>query len=193
MTEKPAGNRVDRRRRAVVDEIIEAAWEQAARDGLAAISMRALAAALDLRPQSLAWYFPSKHALYDAMHARGNQEFLTRLDAAGPLDAPGAARLFAGFCVERPARYQLIAQRTVPGFTPSAASMELARAAFGRWRAALAGAGIVDRDRVDVLTALVKGLVDQQITADPGGDHYLRHLDDVLAMFLAHRPAGAAS
>jgi AcrR family transcriptional regulator len=174
----------------VVDEIIEAAWAQADRDGLAALSLRALATALELRPQSLAWYFPSKNALYDAMHARGNEEFLARLDAAGPLDARGAARLFAAFCVERPARYQLISQRTVPGFRPSAASAGLARAAFGRWRAALAGAGVVDRERVDVLTALVKGLVDQQITVDPGGDRYLRHLDDVIAMFLAHRPSG---
>jgi AcrR family transcriptional regulator len=176
-----------------VDEVIAEAWRQAARDGLAGLSLRSIATALELRPQSLAWYFPSKNALYDAMHARGSEEFLARLDAAGPLDVPAAARLFAAFCVERPARYQLIAQRTLPGFVPSAAAAGLARAAFGRWRAALAGAGIVDRDRVDVLTALVKGLVDQQITEDPAGGRYLRHLDDVIAMFLAHRPAGAAS
>lgn len=177
----------------MLDEIIGAAWEQAARDGLAGLSMRSLATALDLRPQSVAWYFPSKNALYDAMHARGHEEFLARLDAAGPLDVRGAARLFAGFCVERPARYQLIAQRTVPGFTPSAASAGLARAAFGRWRAALAGAGVADPARVDVLTALVKGLVDQQITVDPAGDRYLRHLDGVIEMFLAHRPAEVRS
>jgi AcrR family transcriptional regulator len=186
MTEKTVVSRVDRRRRDAVAEIVAAAWERAARDGLAGLSLRALAADLDLRPQSLAWYFPSKNALYDAMHARGSQEFLARLDAAGPLDVRGAAHLFAAFCLERPARYQLLTQRTVPGYAPSAVAAELARAAFGAWRTALAGAGITDRDRVDVLTAVVKGVVDQQVTADPAGDRYLRHLDTVIDMFGTH-------
>src|ERR671920_631181 len=92
-------------------------------------------------------------------------------------DVHRAARVFAGFCVANPPRYQLIAQRTVPGFTPSAESAALARRAFGAWRAALAGAGI---------TAVVKGVVDQQITVDPTGDRFLRHLDVVIDMFLAH-------
>ena len=185
MTGKTVASRVERRRRDAVDEIVAAAWEQAAEQGVAGLSLRAIAIDLGLRPQSLAWYFPSRNALYDALYARGNEEFLARLDAAGPLDVRRAAHLFAAFCLERPVRYQLIAQRTVPGFTPSPASVELARAAFARWRGVLAAAGVTDRDRVDVLTALVKGIVDQQVTVDPAGDRYLRHLDDVIDMFLA--------
>lgn len=30
------------------------------------------------------------------------------------------------------------------------------------------------------------GLVDQQISNDPGGDRWTRLIDDVVAMFLAH-------
>jgi hypothetical protein len=30
------------------------------------------------------------------------------------------------------------------------------------------------------------GLVDQQISNDPGGDRWIRLIDDVVAMFLAH-------
>jgi AcrR family transcriptional regulator len=173
-------------------EILDAAWQLAAEEGIAGISLRELAARLAMRPQSLAWYVPSKNALYDRMYAQGHQQFLERLAAEDPLDVERAARVFADFCVASPPRYQLIAQRTVPGFTPSAESAALARRAFGAWRRALAGAGVTGQEAVDVLTAVVKGLVDQQITVDPAGDRFLRHLGAVVEMFLAH-PAGTRS
>jgi AcrR family transcriptional regulator len=186
MTESPVADRVTRRRRAALEEILGTAWQLAAEEGIAGISLRELASRLEMRPQSLAWYVPSKNALYDHMYAQGHQQFLERLAEAEPLDVTRAARVFADFCVANPPRYQLIAQRTVPGFTPSAESAALARRAFAAWRAALAGAGVTGREAVDVLTAVVKGVVDQQITVDPAGDRYLRHLDEVIEMFLAH-------
>jgi AcrR family transcriptional regulator len=175
-----------------MEEILGAAWQLAAEEGIAGISLRELASRLEMRPQSLAWYVPSKNALYDRMYAQGHQQFLEVLAAEEPLDVARAARVFAGFCVASPPRYQLIAQRTVPGFTPSAESAASARRAFGAWRAALAAAGVTGQEAVDVLTAVVKGLVDQQITVDPAGDRFLRHLDAVIEMFLAHT-AGARS
>ncbi|WP_345606326.1 TetR/AcrR family transcriptional regulator [Pseudonocardia adelaidensis] len=186
MTDTPVEGRVARRRRAAMEEVLATAWQLAAEEGLAAISLRELASRLAMRPQSLAWYVPSKNALYDRMYAQGHRQFLERLAAEEPLDVERAARLFADFCVASPPRYQLIAQRTLPGFTPSAESAALARRAFGAWRAALAAAGVTGHEAVDVLTAVVKGLVDQQITVDPAGDRFLRHLDDVIDMFLAH-------
>lgn len=175
-----------------MEEILGVAWQLAAEYGIAGVSLRELASRLAMRPQSLAWYVPTKNALYDRMYAQGHQQFHERLAAEEPLDVGRAARVFAEFCVASPPRYQLIAQRTVPGFMPSAESAALARRAFGAWRAALAGAGVTGREPVDVLTAVVKGLVDQQITVDPAGDRFLRHLDVVIEMFLAH-PAGARS
>jgi AcrR family transcriptional regulator len=166
MSENSVGNRVARRRRAALEEILATAWVLAAEEGLAGISLREVASRLGMRPQSLAWYVPSRNALYDEMFAQGHQQFLECLSAAEPLDVHRAARVFAGFCVANPPRYQLIAQRTVPGFTPSAESAALARRAFGAWRAALARAGVTGHEAVDVLTAVVKGVVDQQITVD---------------------------
>jgi AcrR family transcriptional regulator len=186
MSDIPVVNRVERRRRAAFDEILAMAWQLAAEHGLSGISLRELASRLAMRPQSLAWYVPSKNALYDAMHVQGHEQFLERLAAAQPLDVHRAARVFADFCLENPPRYQLMAQRTVPGFTPSAESAALARRAFAAWRDALAAAGVTGRDAVDVLTAVVKGVVDQQVTVDPAGDRFLRHLDLVIDMFLAH-------
>ena len=189
MAGKTASSRVEARRRATVEEILAAAWQLAGEHGLAGIALRELAGRLEMRPQSLAWYFPTKNVLYDAMHAQGHEEFLHVLDSAterGPLDVRRGAHVFADFCLASPPRYQLMTQRTVPGFTPSVSSTALARRAFGAWRAALAAAGVTDPDAVDVLTAVVKGVVDQQVTADPAGDRYVRHLDLVIDMFLAH-------
>jgi AcrR family transcriptional regulator len=187
MTEVPVGSRVELRRRAALEEILATAWQLAAEHGLGGISLRELASRLAMRPQSLAWYVSSKNALYDAMYAEGHEQFLERLAAAQPLDVHRAARVFADFCLENPPRYQLMAQRTVPGFTPSAKSAALARRAFSAWRDALAAADVTGRDAVDVLTAMVKGVVDQQVTVDPAGDRFLRHLDLVIDMFLAHK------
>jgi AcrR family transcriptional regulator len=186
MTEFPVASRVAQRRRAALDEILATAWLLATEHGLSGISLRELASRLAMRPQSLAWYVPSKNALYDAMHSQGHEQFLERLAVAQPLDVHKAARVFADFCLENPSRYQLIAQRTVPDFTPSAQAAALARRAFSAWRDALAAAGVTGRDAVDVLTAMVKGVVDQQITVDPAGDRFTRHLDLVIDMFLAY-------
>jgi AcrR family transcriptional regulator len=177
---------VEHRRRVAVEEILAMAWQLAAERGLAGISLRELATRLAMRPQSLAWYFSSKNALYDALHAQGHRQFLERLAAAEPLDVHRAAQVFADFCLENPPRYQLMTQRTVPGFVASAESGALAQRAFAAWRDSLATAGVTDPDAVDVLTAVVKGVVDQQITVDPAGDRFLRHLDMVIDMFLAH-------
>ena len=48
-------------------------------DGLAALSLSALARAVGMEPQSLYTYFASKHAVYDAMFAQGNQQLLERM------------------------------------------------------------------------------------------------------------------
>jgi hypothetical protein len=60
------------------------------------------------------------------------------------------------FCLEKPARYQLMTQRTVPGFDPSAPATELAETTFDTWRRALREAGVTDRNEVDILTAVVQ-------------------------------------
>jgi hypothetical protein len=47
-------------------------------------------------------------------------------------------------------------------------------------------AGVQGTQYLDIWTALMTGLVDQQIANDPGGDRWIRLIDDVVAMFLAY-------
>ena len=49
--------------------ILDAAWELARRDGLAAITLREVARQVGMRAPSLYTYFGSKNAMYDAMYA----------------------------------------------------------------------------------------------------------------------------
>jgi hypothetical protein len=45
---------------------------------------------------------------------------------------------------------------------------------------------VADAAHWDIWTALMTGLVDQQIANDPGGDRWSRLVDEVVTMFLAH-------
>src|SRR5258708_37666103 len=106
--------RRDRRRdrhEATKQEILDTAWSMVRADGLAALSLRALAHAVDMEPQSLYTYFASKNALYDHMFADGNHELARRLTAAEiPAELRAAlravARLFVEFAAQDQARYQ---------------------------------------------------------------------------------------
>src|SRR5688572_5332449 len=85
-------------------EILQTAWQMARRDGLTALSLRALARAVGMEAQSLYTYFASKHAVYDAMFAEGNRELLDRLTRQTWPEEPRAAlrqlgRAFVAFSV----------------------------------------------------------------------------------------------
>ena len=119
----PVRDRRAERRAATRAEILDAAWDLVRADGLAALAMRGLGARVGMRAQSLYAYFPAKHAIYDAMFADSTRQVLDRLTNQPPLDDPvdrlrRLARVFLGFCVEDPVRYQLLFQRTIPGFEP---------------------------------------------------------------------------
>ena len=124
----------DRRRRrheATRQEIIDAAWTIVRAEGLAALTMRGLARVVGMEPQSLYTYFRSKHDVYDAMFAEGNQELLDRFRAADWPDDPRAlltqaAELMFTFDAEDAARSQLLFQRTIPDFEPSAGAYAVA-------------------------------------------------------------------
>jgi AcrR family transcriptional regulator len=197
----PARPRRDRRRdrhEATKQEILGTAWSMVRGDGLAALSLRALAHAVDMEPQSLYTYFASKNALYDRMFADGNLELARRFaDAEIPDDARSALRAVAGiflkFAVQDQARYQLLFLRTIPGFQPSADSYAIAVEVLVTVRAALARAGIRDEADFDLWTAVVAGLAGQQLANDPGGDRYSRLVDDAITMYADHVLGPAAN
>jgi AcrR family transcriptional regulator len=178
-------------------EILDTAWSMVRADGLAALSLRALAHAVDMEPQSLYTYFASKNALYDHMFADGNQELARRFaDTEIPGDPRGAlratARLFVEFAAQDQARYQLLFLRTLPGFQPSPTSYAIAVEVLNSVRVLLTRAGLRDDADFDLWTAVVAGLASQQLANDPGGDRYLRIIDNAVTMFADYvlGPAG---
>ena len=179
-------------------EIIEAAWQLARADGLGALAMRELGARVGMRAQSLYLYFPSKFAIFDAMFGDANRALLGRVRAIPPTADPLAgvralAHTFLEFCVEDPVRYQLVFQRTIPGFEPSPEAYAPALEGLDGARLVLRAAGITDARAFDAWTALIGGLAAQQNANEPGGDRWLRLADEVVDMFVAHfRPTTPA-
>jgi len=180
-----------RRRKATIDEILVAARELARELGLASISMRDIGARVGLHASSLYQYFASKDAIYDALFARGHQELhahMSQLDRTGkPVDVfKRGSRLFTDFCLEDEVRYQLLFQRTIPGFVPSDASMALAWQSFRDMTGALAAAGVTEQGDVDLWRAIQMGLTSQQLANDPGGHQFADLLEPAIDMLVAN-------
>lgn len=198
MLGEPLRDRRAERHAATRGEILDAAWEQVRANGLAALSLRDLARTVGMQPPSLYSYFESKHAIYDAMYAQGVQQFVDAQRALQPVpDDPLAAlqsvvRFFVGFCAADFARYQLLFQRTIPGFEPSAESFRLSQENLAELAALLASYGVDDPAMLDLFTALGTGLADQQLSNDPGGDRWIRLIDEAVEMFYDHVTKRAA-
>jgi AcrR family transcriptional regulator len=172
-------------------EILAAAWELVRAGGLGSLAMRDLGARVGMRAQSLYVYFPSKYAIYDAMIAESNRELLHRVTqlprASDPAEALRRhAQFFLEFCVEDPVRYQLLFQRTIPGFDPSPEAYAAAVEALGYTRAKLGACGINTERGLDAWTAIIGGLAAQQNANQPGGDRWLRLVNEITDMYLAH-------
>jgi len=180
------------RRQARLDEVLDAAWEIARAEGLAAVSLHEVARRVGLRQPSLYSYFPSKSGLYDAMFAQGYRQLIDHVAAVSPRAADprrglvALSRAILGFAVADAARQQLLFHRTIPGFTPSAESYALAQEFLAFVTERLRAAGISERADVDIYTALIGGLGAQQVANDPGGNRWTKQLAAVLAMFFAH-------
>jgi len=180
-----------RRRQATIDEVLAAARDLAREHGLASISMREIGTRVGLHASSLYQYFPSKDAIYDALFAQGHRElqvWMADLDRSGtPLDVfKRGCRRFVEFCLEDAVRYQLLFQRTIPGFVPSEASMAMAWQSYRDMAGALADAGVTDPADVDLWTSIQMGLTAQQWANDPGGHRFVDHLEPAIDMFVAH-------
>jgi len=182
-------DRRQQRREAKLATILVEAWRLAHRDGLAAISLRDLADAVGLRQPSLYVYFASKADLYDAMFANGYRQLLEFISAqrSDREPRPALARFVANcvrFSSEDVVRHQLLFQRTIPGFEPSAESYELALEFYALARRLGEAAGVRTQSELDVFSALVNGLAHQQIANDPGGRRWVRLANQVVDMFL---------
>jgi AcrR family transcriptional regulator len=179
------------RRQARFDNILTAAWSVAAEQGLAAVSLHEVARRVGLRQPSLYAYIDSKAALYDAMFGQAAKALVDHVKSwtysADPRQAVREACLALwDFVADHPTESQLLFERTVPGFEPSAASYAYAEQLVKFNTDLLIAAGVTDSGDIDLFTALIGGLFVQQQTNEPGGDRWIRHLDAVLEMFFDH-------
>lgn len=171
--------------------ILDAAWEVARRDGVAALSLREVAAQVGMRAPSLYHYFASKAALLDAMYAQGMAQFAELVQAI-PADSDAVkalrkrARAFVAAAVAEPARFDLLFQRPVPGFEPSPEHVAFALAILGGTRQAAAAAGIKTDRAFDLFMATIRGLIAMQIANEPGGDRWTRLVDEAVELSTAH-------
>lgn len=177
------------RREATRREILAAAWEQAQEQGLSQLTLREVAARIGMRAPSLYTHFASKHAIYDAMFADAWTEYADVLEELEPPEpaTPRAvlrttAHAFFDFAVADLARYQLMNQRTIPGFEPSPEGYAPAVRALDLFRDRLAALGVTGEEDVDLCVAVSGGLVDAQLANDPGGDRWGRLVDRVVDM-----------
>ena len=87
------------------------------------------------------------------------------------------------FCTSDPVRYQLLFQRTIPDFVPSEQSYAVAQEAYDLAVGPLRAWGR-DEPQLDLCTAVMAGIVAQQISNDPGGDRWVRLTKQATRMLL---------
>src|SRR5499426_4049527 len=195
--------RVAARRRQMIEEALDIAVAIMEEAGVGGLSMSEIARRLGMRQPSLYKYFPSLHAVYDALFARG----LARSDAAiqaavaagprGVVSIRAAGRALVRWAVENPALAQLLYWRPVPGFAPTAATfapsvrlMDQLRAAFvAAVRAGELHPKAASAEAPRLFTIVLSGLISQQMANEPGAGFdtgmFTSLTDSALDMFFA--------
>jgi AcrR family transcriptional regulator len=207
--------RVDRRlvrRRQTIEEALDIAVAVMEEAGVGGLSMSEIARRLGIRQPSLYKYFPSLHAVYDALFARGLERSGAAVQAAieeGPRDVGtirAAARALVRWAVENPALAQLLYWRPVPGFAPTAATFAASAAQMDQLRAGFAeaaAAGLLHPDAAAgqaqrLFTVVVSGVISQQLANQPGASYeagkFTSLTDAALDMFFArYTPSGGTN
>ncbi len=196
-------DRRQRRRLETIEEVLDVALDVMGEQGVAGLSLGEVARRMGIRPPSLYVYFPSKHAMYDALFQRGAtaiRDVVTgtvRVDAERDLEANllGSAEVIVRWAVEHPIYTQLLFWRPVPGFEPSpeayAPAIEFSDFSIGQFRE-LQDLGLL---RTDVpaeeifrdSTIVISGVISQQLSNAPHetfeSGAFTRALPNVIAMF----------
>jgi len=186
-------DRTTRRRGVTRREILEAAWEVARSDGWEGLTLRKVADRVGMRAPSLYGHFDSKGAIIDAMYGEAwaeLDELEVRLEADRPEDGREVllrvGEMVLGFLTADPARHALMNLTPIPGFRPSEESYAHAVRNLEHFRSVLRSLGVTDPGSVDLWTALMSGLVNQQLANDPGGDRWARLLPRAVEMYADH-------
>ena len=216
MSAQPSSlDRRQRRRQETISEVLDIAAEIMVEQGVVGLSVGEVARRMGIRPPSLYVYFPSKHAMYDALFARGAQQLVDHLRAdAESEDFEGrsldavmlhASEVFVRWAIQHPAYTQLLFWRPVPGFTPSeeayAPAVEIVELTRSRLTA-LQRLGLI-RDDADIdavlrdWTVLISGVISQHLSNSPDQPfevgRFTTGLPDLVAMFAGRYGAGTTS
>ena len=203
-------NRRVLRRRQTIEEALDAAVAIMEETGVGGLSMSEIARRLGMRQPSLYKYFPSLHAVYDALFARGVAGTGAAIQAAvaegprGVVTIRAAGRALVRWAVENPALAQLLYWRPVPGFAPTTATFAASLRLMDQLRAAFAAAvraGVLHSDAASaeaprLFTIVLSGLISQQMANEPAADYdtgmFTSLTEAALDMFFARysRPAG---
>ncbi|MFG1817323.1 TetR/AcrR family transcriptional regulator [Kribbella sp. NPDC049174] len=194
-------DRRTRRRQETIEEILEVAIELMETEGVAALSLSAVARRLGMQPPSLYQYFPSKMAIYDALFQRGAELVLAvqrEAVATASEDEDVLERglnAFCRWCLEHPVYSQLLFWRTIPGFEPSPAAFAPSMESVEDLRQHLQEAVDAGRlhpdaageEAIALFTSMTAGLLSQQIANQPDASfedgRFIRLLPVVLEMF----------
>lgn len=190
MIVKPNRDRRSERHEAIRREILDAAWDAAHETSIAGLTLRDIATRVGMQQPSLYSHFASKQAIYDAMFQQAWQAYLDHVrNSVDALPAEPRARLIAiaghyfDFAVADLPRHQLMDVNVVPNFQPSAAAYAPAVEVYGVMLGQLRDLGITADEDADIYTALLGGLVNQQLANDPGGQRWRRLIPRVMNMY----------
>lgn len=135
-----AKQRRRRNREEMTEAILTIAREIMREEGAAALNLHEIARRIGIKTPSLYAYFPSKMAIYDALFREGFLIFAERMNEnlqnhpPGLTQLQGAIEAYMRFANENPELYQIMFERPVPGFEPSAESMAISLNALSRGR-----------------------------------------------------------
>ena len=122
-----------RYRRQVRDEVQAKAWAQIGQDGVSALSLKAIAAAMGMTAPALYRYYSSRDELLTELILSAYLDLAECVEAAVDGTEPPAGQLTAiaqairGWAVAEPQRYLLLYGTPVPGYHAPEAATELAR------------------------------------------------------------------
>jgi AcrR family transcriptional regulator len=203
MSTAATSDRRSRRRQQTIDEILDVSVALMETEGVAGLSLSAVARRLGMQPPSLYQYFPSKLAIYDALFQRGAEQIRdaqreARADAAADEELERGMVAFSRWCMENQVLTQLLFWRTVPGFTPSREAFAPAEEMVTDLKSYLQHA--VDKGRlhqdaagdegIALFTSLTAGVLSQQLANEPQATYetgrFMKLMPTVLEMFYAH-------
>lgn len=171
---------LQKKRDAVIQNILETARAIMREQGVAALSMQELARRMNMRAPSLYYYFDSKMDVYDALFRLGFTLYGTYLEQAYQGISSWQEyiqRSFESYMIfaqQNPDLYQLCFERPVPGFVPSEESLqishELLNESYQRaqgWKET-AKTDLSARQMVDLIIAVMHGLTAMHMSNEPG-------------------------